>query len=68
MTTNLGAKIIERESGIKPKSQEPQSGLKLTVNEGIFGWEPAPEPIQDSTVRDKVRRLVNDELKKLFQT
>ena len=67
MTTNLGAKIIERESGIKPKSQEPQSGLKLTVNEGIFGWEPAPEPIQDSTVRDKVRRLVNDELKNFFR-
>ena len=29
MTTNLGAKIIERESGIKPKSEQGEGGLKL---------------------------------------
>jgi hypothetical protein len=67
MTTNLGAKIIERESGIKAKSQQQESGLKLTTNEGIFGWEPAPEAIQDSNVREKVRKLVNDELKNFFR-
>lgn len=66
MTTNLGAKIIERESGIKAKTQ-PESGLKLVTNEGIFGWEPAPEADQDSNVREKVRKLVNDELKNFFR-
>jgi hypothetical protein len=29
MTTNLGAKIIERESGIKPKSEQGE-GFKIT--------------------------------------
>ena len=67
MTTNLGSKIIERESGIKAKTQQEGSGLKLTTNEGIFGWEPAQEVVQDSKVRDKVKKLVNDELKNFFR-
>ena len=67
MTTNLGSKVIERESGIKPKSQQEGSGLKLTTNEGIFGWEPAPEVAQDSKIREKVKKLVNDELKNFFR-
>jgi C-terminal, D2-small domain, of ClpB protein/AAA domain (Cdc48 subfamily) len=67
MTTNLGSKIIERESGIKAKTQQEGSGLKLTTNEGIFGWEPAQEVVQDSKVRDKVKKLVDDELKNFFR-
>ena len=67
MTTNLGSKVIERESGIKPKEVNENSGLKLTVNEGLFGWEPAPEAIQNSKIREKVKKLVNDELKNFFR-
>merc|ERR1712087_509814 len=33
MTTNLGSKIIERESGIKPKEDSQSSGLKLIIND-----------------------------------
>ena len=40
MTTNLGAKIIERESGIKSKSEQGEGGFKITPDE-ILGWEPA---------------------------
>ena len=39
MTTNLGAKIIERESGIKPKSEQGE-GFKITPD-AVAGWEPS---------------------------
>jgi DNA polymerase III delta prime subunit len=66
MTTNLGAKIIERESGIQPKKPQ-QSGLKLTVNDPLLGWEPAPEAAKDEKLIERVRNLVNDELKNFFR-
>jgi hypothetical protein len=40
MTTNLGAKIIERESGIKPKSADGDKGFKITPD-AVIGWEPS---------------------------
>merc|ERR1712151_1125762 len=46
MTTNLGAKIIERESGIKPRSEEKEKGF-IVKPDAILGWEPVPEPIKD---------------------
>ena len=49
MTTNLGAKIIERESGIKPKSELPERKFIFTPDAAI-GWEPQPEPIKDPKV------------------
>jgi ATP-dependent Clp protease ATP-binding subunit ClpC len=61
MTTNLGAKIIERESGIKPKS-----GFKITPD-AVLGWEPVPEPIKDPELFERVTKLVNDELKNFFR-
>jgi hypothetical protein len=45
MTTNLGSKIIERESGIKPKTDKVEKVLKYT--DAVIGWEPVPEPIKD---------------------
>lgn len=66
MTTNLGAKIIERESGIQPKKAQ-QSGLKLTVNDPLLGWEPAPELARDQKLIERVSNLVNDELKNFFR-
>jgi ATP-dependent Clp protease ATP-binding subunit ClpC len=64
MTTNLGSKIIERESGIKPKSEE--KGFKITPD-AVIGWEPTPEPIKDPEIFERVTKLVNDELKNFFR-
>jgi ATP-dependent Clp protease ATP-binding subunit ClpC len=66
MTTNLGSKIIERESGIKPKSEQGEGGFKITPD-AVIGWEPAPEPIKDPEIFERVTKLVNDELKNFFR-
>jgi len=66
MTTNLGAKIIERESGIKPKSEQGERGFKITPD-AVIGWEPLPEPIKDPEIFERVTKLVNDELKNFFR-
>jgi ATP-dependent Clp protease ATP-binding subunit ClpC len=66
MTTNLGSKIIERESGIKSKSEQGERGFKITPD-AILGWEPVPEPIKDPEVFDRVTKLVNEELKNFFR-
>ena len=66
MTTNLGAKIIERESGIKPKSKQNKPAFKID-EDGCVGWEPTPEPIKDASVFEKVTELVNEELKEFFR-
>ena len=66
MTTNLGAKIIERESGIKSKSEQGEGGFKITPD-AVIGWQPAPEPIKDPEIFERVTRLVNDELKNFFR-
>ena len=66
MTTNLGAKIIERESGIKSKSEQGERGFKITPD-AVLGWEPVPEPIKDPELFNRVQKLVNDELKNFFR-
>merc|ERR1712151_386057 len=66
MTTNLGAKIIEREIGIKPKSEQGQGGFKI-MPDAVIGWEPASEPIKDPEIFERVTKLVNDELKNFFR-
>jgi ATP-dependent Clp protease ATP-binding subunit ClpC len=66
MTTNLGAKIIERESGIKSKSEQGERGFKITPD-AVLGWEPVPEPIKDPELFERVTKLVNDELKNFFR-
>ena len=66
MTTNLGAKIIERESGIQPKSKQNKPAFRID-EDGCVGWEPLPEPIKDVSVFDKVTELVNEELKEFFR-
>ena len=66
MTTNLGSKIIERESGIKPKSEQGERGFKITPD-AVLGWEPVPEPIKDPEIFERVTKLVNDELKNFFR-
>ncbi len=66
MTNNLGSKIIERASGIKPQSEQGERGFKITPD-AVLGWEPVPEPIKDPEVFEKVTKLVNDELKNFFR-
>ena len=66
MTTNLGAKIIERESGIKPKSKQNKPAFRID-DDGCVGWEPTPEPIKDDSLFEKVTELVNEELKEFFR-
>ena len=66
MTTNLGSKIIERESGIKTKSDQKDRSFKITPDP-IFGWEPVQEPIQNPEIFRNVTKLVNDELKNFFR-
>jgi len=66
MTTNLGAKIIERESGIRSKSDQGDRGFKITPD-AVLGWEPVPEPIRDPELFERVSKLVNDELKNFFR-
>ena len=66
MTTNLGSKIIERESGIKPKSKQNKPAFRID-EDGCVGWEPSPEPIKDDTVFERVTELVNEELKEFFR-
>lgn len=66
MTTNLGSKIIERESGIKPKSEQADRGFKITPD-AVLGWEPVSEPIKDPEVFERVTKLVNEELKNFFR-
>merc|ERR1712187_596182 len=45
MTTNLGSKIIERESGIKPRSEQDRK-FKL-LPDAISGWAPISDPPKD---------------------
>ena len=66
MTTNLGAKIIERESGIQPKSKQDKPAFQID-EDGCLGWEPTPEPIKDAAIFEKVTELVNEELKEFFR-
>ena len=66
MTTNLGAKIIERESGIQPRSKQDKPALRID-EDGCLDWEPTSEPIKDTSVFEKVTELVNEELKQFFR-
>merc|ERR1712085_64458 len=66
MTTNLGSKIIERESGVKSKSDQGDRGFKITPD-AVLGWEPTPEPISDPKLFARTSTLVHEELKNFFR-
>ena len=50
MTTNLGARVIEEESGIKFKAGEYTPKIKF----GEYDWEPEREPELDNTILENV--------------
>merc|ERR1712084_135339 len=65
MTTNLGSKIIEQESGIKPQ-EEDKKVFRMTPDP-LLGWEPYPEPPSSKEVFEKTTKLVDDELRNFFR-
>merc|ERR1711904_411344 len=66
MTTNLGSKILEQESGIKPRSDQDDRKFKV-MKDKIFGWEPKPEPVKDPELLKRTTDLVKDELRNFFR-
>jgi len=71
MTTNLGSKSIEEESGIinsKPDDLNSNSDLKLIVNDDKYkSWKPGNERDQENKVVKKINKLVKEELKNFFR-
>ena len=75
MTTNLGAKIIERECGVKTKDdyeREQTESIRKFLLTRIEGsdeepWEPQKESGPDPELFAKVTELVNEELKDFFR-
>ena len=62
MTSNVGAKIIEKESGIQSKKSSKSS---LDINSDFL--TNSSDPILDSNILKRITFLVNEELKKYFR-
>jgi len=62
MTSNVGAKIIEKESGIQSKKSNKSS---LDINSDFLSY--SSDPIMDPNVFKRISFLVNEELKKYFR-
>ena len=62
MTSNVGAKIIEKESGIQSKGSNKSS---LDINSDFLAY--SSDPIVDPNVYKRITFLVNEELKKYFR-
>merc|ERR1712194_88904 len=62
MTSNVGAKIIEKESGIQSKKSTKSS---LDINSDFLSY--SSDPVMDPNVYKRITFLVNEELKKYFR-
>jgi len=62
MTSNVGAKIIEKESGIQSRKSNRSS---LDINSDFLSY--SSDPITDPNVYKRISFLVNEELKKYFR-
>ena len=62
MTSNVGAKIIEKESGIQARKPNKSS---LDINSDFLST--AADPVIDPNVFKRITFLVNEELKKYFR-
>ena len=62
MTSNVGAKIIEKESGIQTRKPSTSS---LDINSDFLSA--ASDPVLDPTLFKRISFLVNEELKKYFR-
>jgi ATP-dependent Clp protease ATP-binding subunit ClpC len=61
MTSNVGAKIIEKESGIQSRKSTKSS---LDINSDFLSY--SSDPVMDPNVYKRISFLVNEELKKIF--
>merc|ERR1712183_1122182 len=62
MTSNVGAKIIEKESGIQSRKSNKSS---LDINSDFLSY--SSDPVLDPNVYKRISFLVNEELKKYFR-
>jgi len=62
MTSNVGAKIIEKESGIQSRKSTKSS---LDINSDFLSY--SSDPVMDPNVYKRISFLVNEELKKYFK-
>ena len=62
MTSNVGAKIIEKESGIQSKKSTKSS---LDINSDFLSY--SSDPVMDPNIYKRISFLVNEELKKYFR-
>ena len=62
MTSNVGAKIIEKESGIQSRKSTKSS---LDINSDFLSY--SSDPVMDPNVYKRISFLVNEELKKYFR-
>merc|ERR1712129_583819 len=62
MTSNVGAKIIEKESGIQSRKSSKSS---LDINSDFLSY--SSDPVMDPNVYKRISFLVNEELKKYFR-
>jgi len=62
MTSNVGAKIIEKESGIQSRKSAKSS---LDINSDFLSY--SSDPVMDPNVYKRISFLVNEELKKYFR-
>lgn len=70
MTTNLGSKIIQRESGMNSTGSmgiDTETGKVRRQPDIVHGWKPAPELEKGDEVKKRIDKLVNEELKKFFR-
>ena len=65
MTSNVGASIIEKESGLQNQKKENSSDIYSITSE-YFLSEPN-DPLSDPTLLKRMTSLVNEELKKYFR-
>merc|ERR1712197_288387 len=62
MTSNVGAKIIEKESGIQSRKSNRSS---LDINSDFLSY--SSDPVMDPNIYKRISFLVNEELKKYFR-
>ena len=62
MTSNVGAKIIEKESGIQSRKSTKSS---LDINSDFLSY--SSDPVMDPNIYKRISFLVNEELKKYFR-
>nr|UBA15730.1 Clp protease ATP binding subunit [Pseudo-nitzschia hainanensis] len=68
MTTNLGARIIEAESGIQPKKDvDRKFSIGSRAGKYTFDWKPIPEKPIPAELLEKIKGLVHEELKNFFR-